>query len=255
MSHTQNNNRTSRSHNVPKPRYLPKIYLLLEWAQKVQTQMNLAQALSRRHSEIELHPEMERKVAERPASELQARQDDKPCLVIDLDDTLIHAGCKRMAEDSFPVRVRRRRVFVNVRPGAINALKQLSKIYELFIFTASQREYAEPIIDHIAPFIPKENRFYSDSCDYCSGYAVKDLNRLRRPLNRTILIDDVIGSGLRQPKNVVGVEPWNGEQDDCLMQSILLPLLTSVRMADNIVDTLRHTIRHSCQRGLTLCDL
>lgn len=213
-------------------------------------------SLPRRHSELGLVPGISQSIVERPRSEpIHGKTEEKPCLVIDLDDTLVHAGCRPMGEDSFPIRIRRQRMFVNIRPGAVSALEQLSHIYELFIFTASRREYAEPIIERIAPFIPEENRLYSDSCDFCFGYAVKDLNRVRRPLNRTILIDDVIGSGLKQPKNVVGVPPWVGDQDDSLIQSTLLPLLISVRMADNLVDALRHVIMDSGQSGLTLCDL
>lgn len=176
----------------------------------------------------------------------------RPVLVLDLDDTLIHASLKPDSEDSFPVKIFRRRFYINIRPGAIEALEKLSKVYELFIFTASRKEYAEPIIDRIAPFIPKENRLFNDSCETMSGYIVKDLTRLQRPLNNTLLIDDMMGSGLKQPKNVVGVSPWLGERDDELMTSTLLPMLLDVSGNLNLVDFVRREIKSGSRHGLAI---
>lgn len=171
---------------------------------------------------------------------------------MDLDDTLIHASLKPEFEDSFPVKIYRRRMYINIRPGAVEALKQLSRVYELFIFTASRKEYAEPIIDHIAPFIPKENRLFNDSCENVSGYLVKDLTRLQRPLDNTLLIDDILGSGLKQPRNIVGVSPWMGDRDDKLILATLLPMLMGVSGNMNFVDFVRSEIKSGIRSGLTI---
>ena len=38
-----------------------------------------------------------------------------------------------------------------VRPGVTELFKELSKIYEIIIFTASNFEYADPILDILDP--------------------------------------------------------------------------------------------------------
>jgi RNA polymerase II subunit A small phosphatase-like protein len=40
---------------------------------------------------------------------------------------------------------------VRVRPGAEEFIREMAKIYEVIIFTASLAEYANPVIDKIDP--------------------------------------------------------------------------------------------------------
>jgi RNA polymerase II subunit A small phosphatase-like protein len=152
----------------------------------------------------------------------------RPCLVIDLDETLIHSSFKALLPDSFRIKIQHRHCYVNVRPGTIPALFSLAQIYELFVFTSSKPAYANQIIDRIAPFIPAANRFFGDSCTFIHGYAVKDLTCLGRSIDSLILIDDVLGSGLLQPGNVIGVKPWMGDPNDSLWSESLLPLLLGI---------------------------
>lgn len=54
---------------------------------------------------------------------------------------------------------------INIRPGAIQFLKKMSKIFQIVIFTASHKKYADAIInklDQNRKYITK--RLYRDSC-------------------------------------------------------------------------------------------
>ena len=54
---------------------------------------------------------------------------------------------------------------INIRPYAEAFLKELSKIFELIIFTASHSCYANVLIDYLDPenqYI--SHRFYRESC-------------------------------------------------------------------------------------------
>jgi TFIIF-interacting CTD phosphatase-like protein len=64
-------------------------------------------------------------------------KDPKYCLVVDLDETLIHYN---EAEN-----------FYLVRPGVNQFLKELKDEFELVLFTASVKEYADWILDQIDP--------------------------------------------------------------------------------------------------------
>jgi hypothetical protein len=52
----------------------------------------------------------------------------------------------------------------------------------VFFFSASLPEYANPIINKIAPEVRSCRRFFRDFCKETSGYLVKDLSILRRSL-------------------------------------------------------------------------
>jgi TFIIF-interacting CTD phosphatase-like protein len=40
---------------------------------------------------------------------------------------------------------------INVRPKAVQHLKELSEIYQIVVFTASYKYYADPILDFLDP--------------------------------------------------------------------------------------------------------
>jgi Dullard-like phosphatase family protein len=155
--------------------------------------------------------------------------ESRPALVLDLDDTLIATTFIRPSTENFPIRVRRRQFFAKLRPGLLSFIKTVSIDYDLFFFTASAREYGDPIVDIISPETPRERRFFRDSCSPCCGYPVKDLRILGRPLNRVLLIDDLEGSALMQPGNLIRVSPWQGTDDnDEVLLGQLLPILREI---------------------------
>lgn len=50
--------------------------------------------------------------------------------------------------------------FVNVRPHAKQILKNLSKFFDIIVFTAGNKCYADPILDHIDPTGCIQHRLY-----------------------------------------------------------------------------------------------
>ena len=65
---------------------------------------------------------------------------------------------------------------MRVRPGAEEFLIEMSKIYEVFIFTASLSEYANPVIDRIDPQNVSTLRLFRENCRICNNVLVKDLS-------------------------------------------------------------------------------
>ena len=161
----------------------------------------------------------------------------KPCIAIDLDETLVFSYQLPPKTECFPVRIGRRRAYVTVRPGAIEFLDKIKEMYEIFIFTASEKPYADKVIDAIAPYIDQEHRLFRDSCQCADGYHVKDLRILNRPLNRVLLVDDMCASALFQRSNLVRITPWMGEKDDTVLLQQLLPVLTHISKEFDIAST------------------
>jgi Dullard-like phosphatase family protein len=178
----------------------------------------------------------------------------RPILVLDLDETLIFAVAIRPIADHISVRVGRRRMFVLLRPGLSQFLTSISAFFDLYFFTASAKEYANQIIDAISPETPSERRFFREHCFNWCGYPVKDLRALKRPLERMLLVDDMEGSALGQPQNLIRISPWNGnDQTDSVLLDQLLPLLKSVANERNLPAAAFNVAKQKGWKNLSVC--
>jgi CTD small phosphatase-like protein 2 len=69
----------------------------------------------------------------------------------------------------------------------------MSRMYELVLFTASQKQYADKIIDQIDPKHRISHRLYRDHCIIVNKvYYLKNLKILGRDLKNVVLIDVII---------------------------------------------------------------
>ena len=82
-------------------------------------------------------------------------------MVLDLDETLVHYD---MATKSFAT-----------RPFARNFLRNMAKHWEIVIFTAGLKDYADNILNDLDPNNYISRRFYRDSCKVVEGVYIKDL--------------------------------------------------------------------------------
>lgn len=106
-------------------------------------------------------------------------------LVLDLDETLIHYDYTS-------------EVF-HVRPLTEEFLKKCSKLYEIIIFTAAVQEYADEILEEIDPDHCISYKLYRNHLTYIDNSPVKDLSMLGRPLNKTLLVDNLAVNFRLQP--------------------------------------------------------
>ncbi|OAF68509.1 hypothetical protein A3Q56_03765 [Intoshia linei] len=136
----------------------------------------------------------------------------KKTLVLDLDCTLIFASKTFNENFDFTITAHGRLYYVEMRPHLVEFLETMNRMYELVLFTASAKSYADVIIKKFDPdnkFFKK--RFYRDSCHFLMGIHVKDLNIVRRNLNNVIIIDDVLQAVSLQKRNCILIDKWTGE--------------------------------------------
>lgn len=84
---------------------------------------------------------------------------------------------------------------MQARPGLDEFLTEISMFYDLALFTAAKKDYADKILDILgySCLIPESNRFYRESClppDPSSTSYRKDLRVVSHDLSRIILLDD-----------------------------------------------------------------
>ncbi|TNV77567.1 hypothetical protein FGO68_gene17773 [Halteria grandinella] len=137
-------------------------------------------------------------------------------LVLDLSETL----CTFKFTDSQEVDL------LLIRPGVHHFLRELSKLYELAIFTSSTQDFADWAIDIIDPHRYVKHRLYRQHVTYEEGSAVgfKDIAKLGRDLSRVIIIDNTYETMQLHPYNGVQIRTWTGDTTDTAL-SFLLPIL------------------------------
>ena len=103
--------------------------------------------------------------------------------IFDLDETLIHCvddpskqPCDTLLKVRFP-NGEEADAGINVRPYALECLKEASKIFQVVVFTASHKSYADVVLDFIDPGRKMiSHRLYRDSCvETEEGVYLKDL--------------------------------------------------------------------------------
>ncbi len=70
------------------------------------------------------------------------------------------------------------------------AAPQVSKWYHVIIFTASVRQYGDPVINMLDPTGLVKERLFRSSCVNQRGNFVKDLAVLNRDLSQVIIVDN-----------------------------------------------------------------
>ena len=82
---------------------------------------------------------------------------------------------------------------INIRPYAKQCLEETNKAFEVMVFTASHKCYADVVLDYLDPtgeFI--HTRLYRESCIVTDGIYIKDLRILaNRNLKDVIIVDNV----------------------------------------------------------------
>jgi CTD small phosphatase-like protein 2 len=82
-------------------------------------------------------------------------------------------------------------VYVRERPHLKMFLEKTAQMFELVIFTASQRIYAEQLIDRLDPDGKLiSQRLYRDSCKFSDGCYTKDLTILGVDLAKIAIVDN-----------------------------------------------------------------
>ncbi|SCV01313.1 LAME_0G15390g1_1 [Lachancea meyersii CBS 8951] len=174
-------------------------------------------------------------------------------LVLDLDETLIHSMSRgtsssnssqgHMVEVKFAVSGISTLYYVHKRPYCDFFLTKVWDWYDLVIFTASMREYADPVIDWLEGSFPGRfsRRLYRQDCTLRDGIGyIKDLSLLaptHAPLSDVFIIDNSPVSYAMHVDNAIQVEGWISDPTDTDLLN-LLPFLEALRFTTDVRNVL-----------------
>ncbi|KAL1412756.1 hypothetical protein Q8F55_000503 [Vanrija albida] len=169
--------------------------------------------------------------------EIDKRDTGRKCLVLDLDETLLHSSFKMLPSADYivPVEIESQthNVYVIKRPGVDHFLSEMGKIYEIVVFTASLSKYADPVLDMLDVGRVVRHRLFRESCYNHKGNYVKDLSQLGRDLSTSIIIDNSPASYIFHPNNAVPVSTWFNDPHDTELTD-LCPFLADMATVDDV---------------------
>lgn len=176
--------------------------------------------------------------------------DKRMLLVLDMDETLLHADVSPVPHDvSFVVHMDNGSstpVYVKFRPHLNRFLAAVSRLYEVVVFTASISRYANQVLDYIDPTGQLvHHRLYREHCTETNGTYVKDLERLGRPLERVAIVDNSPVAYSFHPDNAVAIPSWYDCDRDSALHALLpfLERMARERHVYNDLDDIRRELR------------
>jgi len=159
------------------------------------------------------------------------------CLILDLDETLVHSSFKEVPVYDFLIPVEidgtTYQVYVAKRPGVDEFLKKMGECYEICVFTASLAKYADPVLDLLDIHKVVDWRLFRESCTCIKNTYVKDMGRMGRPLKSVMIMDNSPHSYSFNPENAIPCESWFDDYTDTELLEFI-PVLQQI--ADSSVD-------------------
>jgi CTD small phosphatase-like protein 2 len=84
-----------------------------------------------------------------------------------------------------------------LRPFAQEFLDEMSKFYEIVIFTAALQDYADWILNRLDSKGSITHRLYRQHTFKSGSTNIKDLSKIGRQLEKTIIVDNIPENFLR----------------------------------------------------------
>lgn len=140
-----------------------------------------------------------------------------PCLVIDLESTLVCSTWDR----KYGWRHAK-------RPGVDNFLALMAQYYEVVIWTPSPDGLAGPVVESLDSKGYIMHRLFRDATNYSDGVHCKDLSWLNRPVRKIIALDDDPDALKFQPDNLIRMKPYDDPSVEDNTLERITPLLVEI---------------------------
>ena len=148
------------------------------------------------------------------------------CLILDIDETISHT--MRLSFGNYFL----------LRPGVLHLIKKLYHFFEIDIFTAALKRYADNIVNKLDPNdIYINYRFYREHCIYEGTKSVKKLIRIGRELEKIIFVDNIKYNAKYNMENLYHVSSWKDNVYDdeiAKLQNLLIDIIINGTFKDDI---------------------
>ena len=160
---------------------------------------------------------------------------NKKTLILDLDETLVHSSFVPFEKNDIVLEVEFEfviyNIYVLIRPGAIEFIRKVAKLYELVVFTASISKYALPLLDILDIDNNIKYKLTREHCTFLNGIYIKELKKLNRNLNDLIILDNSPLAYSFDNDNGLPIKAWYEDKNDNELEKVypLIEFLSNVK--------------------------
>jgi len=173
---------------------------------------------------------------------LRCEGEQRKTLILDLDETLVHSSFILNDKAVFRLKIKAgdktSLLYILFRPYVREFLKKVAQLFEVVIFTASQKNYADFIIDKLDIDNCISHRLYRDHCVSIKKRYVKNLSLIGRNLKNVIIVDNSPLAYKFNVENGIPIETWTGKEDDDSLKR-LYALLERLSEVEDVREFLR----------------
>ena len=164
-------------------------------------------------------------------------------LILDLDETLVHCEFNPV-RSKIPSKIvsfydedidETVQVSVILRPGVLDFLREAKKYFQIGIFTASVKSYADSVLSILDPANDLfDFRLYRESCIKVGRAYVKDLRIFKREMKDLILVDNSLYSFANQLSNGILISSFYDDPADNELENTLSYLVDYLSKCEDI---------------------
>lgn len=192
---------------------------------------------------------------------IENKNENKKILVIDLDETLIHTSFQKIKNPDLMIEIdsnnkkntttnnntntdasisKKVEAYIRIRPGVDKFLSQMSRYYDIYVYSASSKNYLNTIIKNIDKNNIIKQCYCRDDCimyveDYEEDFDkpnnkynyIKDLKKINKELRNIVFIDNNAISFKLQEKNGIPIKSWFDDYEDIELYK-LIPILKNL---------------------------
>ena len=132
--------------------------------------------------------------------------------------------------------------YLIIRPGFNKFITEVKKYFdEIFVFTSSQYYYAEEIVKIIDKNKIISKIYSRKDCSFYNEIFYKDLNKIKKDLSKTIIIDNFPEAYLLQHFNGLPIASFMGDPNDNELLK-LLPILKKLSKVKDVRNYIREIV-------------
>ena len=123
--------------------------------------------------------------------------------------------------------------YVYKRPYLDEFLNQVCQWFDVAIFTAGDKPYADAILNVIDPKCHIQRRYYKENCSLVDGRYVKRIETVNSALETAMLVDNNPEYYRMDKCNAISITSWYGDDKDKELKN-LLPFVDLMRTVEDV---------------------
>ena len=151
-----------------------------------------------------------------------SKRKKKFTLILSLEETLVH-----LQEINY------NQCSLKIRPYLFDFLESVKPYYELILFTSKTQYYTNPIMNIIQRNVNYfDFVFYREHCILIGNDYIKDLTRIGRSLDSTIIVDNLPQSFKLQKENGIFIKSFWAQDPNDKALYYLIPILINIALEE-----------------------